>query len=86
VSRGVDTVYAVNLDTRTCGCRKWDVSGIPCNHAISAIYKSKQHPEDFVHDFFKKPMYLAAYNPAIYPMPGVDSWTRTKTPDIDPLV
>ena len=41
--------YAVNLKDITCGCRKWDMTGVPCNHAISAIYKSKQHPEDFVH-------------------------------------
>jgi hypothetical protein len=30
------------------------MSGIPCSHAISAIYKSKQQrEEDFVHEFFK---------------------------------
>jgi hypothetical protein len=86
VSMGVDKSYAVNLEDRTCGCKKWDVTGIPCNHAICAIYKSRQHPEDFVHEFFKKPMYLEAYNPVLYPVPGVDCWTRTDTPDIDPPV
>jgi hypothetical protein len=83
---GVDKSYAVNLEDRTCGCRKWDVTGIPCNHAICDIYKSRKHPEDFVHEFFKKPMYLEAYNPVLYPVPGVDCWTRTDTPDIDPPV
>jgi hypothetical protein len=86
VSRGVESSYAVNLDARTCGCRRWDMSGIPCSHAISAIYKSKQQPEDFVHDFFKKPMYLAAYTPPIYPVPSQDQWTKTYTQDIDPPV
>jgi hypothetical protein len=86
VNMGVDKSYAVNLEDRTCGCRKWDVTGIPCNHAICDIYKSRKHPEDFVHEFFKKPMYLEAYNPVVYPVPGVDCWTRTDTPDIDPPV
>jgi hypothetical protein len=86
VSSTQDRIYAVDLQKKTCGCRKWDMTGVPCNHAISAIYKSAQYPEDFVHDFFKKPMYLEAYNPPIYPVPGEDSWTRTDTPDIDPPV
>ena len=34
--------HAVNLQVHTCGCRKWDLSGIPCNHAISAINKGKK--------------------------------------------
>jgi hypothetical protein len=29
--------YVVNLQTTICGCRKWDVSGISCDHVISAI-------------------------------------------------
>ena len=67
-----------------CGCRKWDLSGIPCNHAISAINKAKRFPEDYVCNFFKKPFYLAAYEPMIYPVPGEHDWTRTSGPDIEP--
>src|ERR1043165_8849800 len=53
--------YSVNLQQRRCGCRKWHMTRAPCNHAVSAITKAKERPEDFVHDFFKKLMYLAAY-------------------------
>jgi hypothetical protein len=86
VSRSEDRIYDVHLGNKTCGCRRWDMTGIPCSHAVSAIYKSKQHPEDFVHDFFKKDMYLEAYNPVVYPMPGEDLWTQTPSPDIDPPI
>ncbi|KAM0845895.1 hypothetical protein ACQ4PT_056048 [Festuca glaucescens] len=86
VTNGTDKTYAVNLNGRTCGCKRWDLSGIPCSRAISAIYKAFQHPEDFVSDFFKKPMYMEAYNPVIYPVLGEDSRTKTDTPDIDPPV
>ena len=84
VTSSQENTYVVDLSKRTCGCRKWDLTGLPCHHAVAAIYKSKQYPEDFVHDFFKKPMYLEAYNPPIYPVPGEDAWTKTDTPDIDP--
>uniref|UniRef100_A0A2N9FNG2 SWIM-type domain-containing protein n=1 Tax=Fagus sylvatica TaxID=28930 RepID=A0A2N9FNG2_FAGSY len=29
--------FVVNLREKTCGCKKWDISGISCHHAISAI-------------------------------------------------
>jgi hypothetical protein len=32
-----EKTYEVNLDRRTCSCRKWDLSGLPCNHVVSAI-------------------------------------------------
>ena len=64
--------HAVDLRARTYGCRVWDVTGIPCNHAISVIQKIKQLPEDYVHDFFKKPMYKEAFRSVIYPVPGPD--------------
>jgi hypothetical protein len=76
--------YEVNLDNRTCSCRKWDLTGLPCNHAVSAIYKAKGHPEDFVSDFFKKPMYMDSYNHVFSPMPGQHGWTKTNTEDIMP--
>jgi hypothetical protein len=79
-------VHAVNLIAKTCGCKKWDLTGIPCNHAVAAINKLKQHPEDYVHDFFKKPMYMEAYKNVIYPVPGPQDCPRTETDDIDPPV
>ena len=79
-------IHAVNLIARTCGCKKWDLTGLPCNHAVSAIMKSKQCPEEFVADFFKKPVYYEAYKHVVYPVPGPDAWTKTDTQDIDPPV
>jgi hypothetical protein len=86
VTSSQERIYAVDLVKRTCGCRKWDLTGLPCHHAISAIYRASMYPEDYVHEFFKKAMYLEAYNPPIYPVPGEDLWTKADTPDIDPPV
>ena len=27
-------MHVVDQHNRTCSCRKWDLSGIPCGHAI----------------------------------------------------
>ena len=28
----------IDMGSRTCTCRKWDISGIPCFHAVSCIF------------------------------------------------
>ena len=83
VSSG-DHTYEVNLAQRTCSCRKWDLSGLPCNHAVSAIYKSGEYPEDYVSHFYKRDMYHKSYGPVFYPMPQQHAWTKTDTEDIMP--
>ena len=30
--------HVVDLIKKTCRCRSWDLNGIPCKHAIIAIY------------------------------------------------
>ncbi|GKD41860.1 mutator type transposase, partial [Tanacetum coccineum] len=29
--------FVVNLSERVCSCRKWELSGIPCTHAVASI-------------------------------------------------
>jgi hypothetical protein len=77
----MERTYEVNLEERKCGFFKWDLTGIPCKHAVRAIINAKEYPEDYVSDFFKKPMYKKAYKNLIYPVPGPHGWTKTDTPD-----
>ncbi|KAE8794320.1 translation initiation factor IF-2-like [Hordeum vulgare] len=83
VTSGQQT-HVVNLEVHTCSFRKWDLYGIPCNHAISAINKAKIFLEEYVSKIFKNPFYLASYHPMIYLVPGEHDCTRTSAPDIEP--
>ena len=74
--------FVVNLSKRTCGCRKWDLTGIPCQHAISAILFDGSVPEDYVHPYYTIETYMKAYEPIIYPVASMEQWRRTS---IDPL-
>ncbi|XP_062080238.1 uncharacterized protein LOC133784994 [Humulus lupulus] len=38
-------MYSVDLKTWVCSCRKWELTGIPCSHAVAAIWHNKQDPE-----------------------------------------
>ncbi|XP_062023137.1 uncharacterized protein LOC133739371 isoform X2 [Rosa rugosa] len=74
----------VNLRMRTCTCRRWDLSGIPCKHAISAIYLKRHDPDDYVAACYLKKTYMSIYNNLIQPVNSMDLWSRTKDPAILP--
>ena len=76
--------FIVDLNKRTCGCRKWDVTGIPSCHAVLAIQAFNHRPKEYVDHLFKKEAYLLAYAGQIMPVPDKTQWLRTTFPDVDP--
>jgi hypothetical protein len=40
--------YTVNLENRTCSCGYFQLAGLPCCHAITAIYKCGKQVKDFI--------------------------------------
>ncbi|GKA02030.1 RNA-directed DNA polymerase, eukaryota [Tanacetum coccineum] len=38
VNDGRQNQVVVNLANRSCSCRKWEVSGIPCKHVVACIF------------------------------------------------
>ncbi|XP_074290274.1 uncharacterized protein LOC141617004 [Silene latifolia] len=79
VKLGIDEV-SVDIIDRTCTCKKWDLTGIPCSHGVAAIFYIHGQAEDFVHDMYKKNAYFAAYNGCISPCPGERHWTKIDLP------
>ncbi|KAL3517043.1 hypothetical protein ACH5RR_023945 [Cinchona calisaya] len=69
--------YAVDLEQRTCTYRRWDLSGLPCNHAISAIYRTREKLDMYVDDCCKKEAYLRSYEPVVNPASGHNGWPKT---------
>ncbi|XP_023762712.2 uncharacterized protein LOC111911153 [Lactuca sativa] len=66
--------YAVDLNNNTCGCRSWQVSGIPCVHAVAAISYLNRNAEDYVAPWFHTTMFLTCYNHTINPLNGSSMW------------
>ncbi|XP_057784761.1 uncharacterized protein LOC131002283 [Salvia miltiorrhiza] len=66
--------FVVNLGGRSCTCRVWDLTGIPCIHAISAVHFMNLDPADFVHDFYTVRKYLQAYEVGLEPVRGANMW------------
>ncbi|KAK8715349.1 hypothetical protein V6N13_042685 [Hibiscus sabdariffa] len=68
VACGAHNPYGVNLEAHTCSCMKWDLTGIPCSHAISVILMREQRPESYVDDCYKTKTQQAIYSHMIYPV------------------
>ena len=55
-------------------CRMWDITGIPCSHAIACIFFNKQDTEQCVNKCFQVSTYKACYELIIVPINGQNMW------------
>ena len=66
--------HVVDLVGRTCSCRAWDLTRIPCKHRVAAIFMNREKPEDYTHPCYYKDAYVETYKTPIPPMPGQSEW------------
>ena len=66
--------FKVKVDERSCSCRMWELSGLPCVHGTTAIFKINKQPEDYVPNWFRKELYYATYHNYLSPVGGIDFW------------
>ncbi|XP_022557639.1 uncharacterized protein LOC111205738 [Brassica napus] len=59
--------YRVSLDNFTCSCKKFEICGIPCEHAYGVILHKKLKPEDFVCQWFRTAMWRRNYVEGLVP-------------------
>ena len=61
--------FAVNLNANTCNCNWWDISGLPCKHAVKALIYKRANLEEYCHPYYSVDNYLTAYHGVIHPIP-----------------
>ena len=66
--------FEVDMKNKTCSCRKWQLTGIPCCHGCQAILSINAEPETYMNDCFKKDTYMRAYSHLMCPMKGSKEW------------
>ncbi|XP_021736543.1 uncharacterized protein LOC110703095 [Chenopodium quinoa] len=74
---GTQTRYVVSFLERTCSCNAWHISGVPCHHAVTTIWKAMEQLEHYVSHWFTKDTYLKAYQCPLEPLNGPDEWPQT---------
>ncbi|XP_057543517.1 uncharacterized protein LOC130821753 [Amaranthus tricolor] len=76
--------FPVTLGNMTCGCGKWQGSGIPCKHGLRVIYNQRLDPRYFVSPFYKGATYKLTYGNHIHPMADPTHWSSLDVPEIAP--
>ncbi|XP_075520701.1 uncharacterized protein LOC142553992 isoform X2 [Primulina tabacum] len=83
---GLHQQHSVDLCRMTCSCRKWDLTGIPCAHAVCAIWCKQENPEAYVHRFYSVLKYKQCYSRSIMPINGPALWPECQlTPPLPPI-
>ncbi|KAG6509423.1 hypothetical protein ZIOFF_027413 [Zingiber officinale] len=72
--------HSVDLSTRTCSCRKWDLTGIPCKHVVCAIWCKKDNPEAYAHHCYLTETYRRCYALSIMAVNGPNLWLACDLP------
>ena len=67
----------VNLQTKKCTCRRWDLTGVPCIHAIAAYAMLLRDPAEGVSECYGKEAWVKAYSYFIKPVGGKALWDKT---------
>ncbi|KAK2660175.1 hypothetical protein Ddye_006708 [Dipteronia dyeriana] len=77
---GPNEGYAVKLGEYSCQCGCWQVSGIPCRHAMAVITHHcgkvavKDKMSEYVHQCLTKSAYMQTYSGMIHPIPDQKRW------------
>ena len=67
-----DKKEKVNLITRECSCRKWQVTRIPCSHACISIQFCGKNIYEFCDPYFSAHLYRQTYALPILPIADID--------------
>ncbi|KAK9987406.1 hypothetical protein SO802_032357 [Lithocarpus litseifolius] len=70
VKNGLES-FTVDLEEKSCSCRKWDITGISCCHAISCIFFNREDSEKYVNACYKRTAYIDCYDPIIEQWPKI---------------
>ena len=69
--------YPVDLEARTCSCRQWQITGLPCIHAlffITSLPGPAGNIQQYVHDYYSVARFKATYAYALPAMEGKQQW------------
>ncbi|XP_057439600.1 uncharacterized protein LOC130731350 [Lotus japonicus] len=64
----------VDIRSRECSCRRWQLYGLPCAHAAAALISCGHNAHMFAEPCFTVQSYRMAYSQIIIPIPDRSQW------------
>ena len=81
-----DEIHVVDINVSRCDCRRWQLTGIPCSHAIACFREDDIIPEDRVHECYSINTYLKAYGYNIMPVRDKQHWEKMNGVEVHPPI
>ncbi|XP_066161061.1 uncharacterized protein [Oryza sativa Japonica Group] len=78
--------YIVDLSAKHCDCRRWDLTGIPCNHAISCLRSERISAESILPPCYSLEAFSRAYAFNIWPYNDMTKWVQVNGPEVKPPI
>ncbi|XP_028779486.1 uncharacterized protein LOC114735880 isoform X2 [Neltuma alba] len=66
------SVEVVDIDRWDCSCKGWQLTGIPCCHAVAVIIGVGRSVYDYCSRYFTTESYRLTYSESLHPLPSVD--------------
>ncbi|XP_010672552.2 uncharacterized protein LOC104889107 [Beta vulgaris subsp. vulgaris] len=77
--------FPLSLNRKICSCGAWQLSGIPCRHAIRVMVHARVDPQKYVSSWYSVKTYKQVYSYTINPIPDNEQWpTYESIPTILP--
>ncbi|KAL4575660.1 hypothetical protein LXL04_022511 [Taraxacum kok-saghyz] len=78
--------HVVDMGSRECTCRKWELTGIPCKHAIATLFEMAKYGEHvgelytYVHKVYWLDTWKEMYSFKVEPIKGRAMWPKSDCP------
>lgn len=70
----------VDIDRKTCSCRKWELTGMPCYHAVAVIQLRNEDWDMHTAHWYMTTNYVQTYSHILDPIVGPEFWNETPEP------
>lgn len=67
-----DSIEVVDIDNWSCSCRGWQLTGLPCCHAIAVVSCMGRSPYDCCLRYYTTETYRLTYSESVHPIPNMD--------------
>ncbi|KAK0581421.1 hypothetical protein LWI29_013607 [Acer saccharum] len=77
-------IAVVELIAKTCNCNQWNLTRIPCMHAITTVYWRHEDSLSYVHDHYNKSTQEKIWQNVIYGIKMERYWNKLELPPLLP--
>lgn len=69
-----DNRFTVQLDKMACSYRYWQLSGLPCPHAISCIFFKTNSLDGYISNWYSVNEFKKTYSHCLEPLESMNNW------------